>query len=374
VNKRVIAAAALAAGLFVHTQGFTQVPINPSTSASTAADAATMSGPEKEARKIWRAVMKNIPVPGQGCFHVKYPNVGWEHLDCEETQPRAHHVPPRPTHGAPDIVGGGLNDYIAQVNGLISDASGKFPFVTGDTSETIAGGGTGAIAGPNEYSLQINTNDNGSTNACKNHLHCSVWQQFVYSTDYNQRGHAALYIQYWLLSWDASCPSGWWKVTNPSSTEIDCYKNSESLAVPDVPVTELGDVALYVTVVNGGADGVEFVFGDDYWQLTAEDSVLDVASVWNQAEFNVFGDADGSQAQFNRGSKITVQLGIYDNSHAAPTCVGHTGTTGETNNLNLGTCEAFTGPLDSPIPYIEFSESWPWPVLPPGICLACVAE
>jgi len=48
-----------------------------------------------------------------------------------------------------------------------------------------------------------------------------------------------------------------------------------------------------------------------------------------------------------------VKVALTDGSGAAPTCVADAGSTGETNNLNLGSCAATSGTT----PYIEFIES-----------------
>jgi hypothetical protein len=44
---------------------------------------------------------------------------------------------------------------------------------------------------------------------------------------------------------------------------------------------------------------------------------------------------------------------VNDGSTNAPTCLANAGTTGETNNLNLGPCTATGGTA----PYIQFTES-----------------
>ena len=48
-----------------------------------------------------------------------------------------------------------------------------------------------------------------------------------------------------------------------------------------------------------------------------------------------------------------MKVALTDGSTAAPTCVANAGSTGETNNLNLGSC-AVTG---GTTPYIQFNES-----------------
>ena len=96
-----------------------------------------------------------------------------------------------------------------------------------------------------------------------------------------------------------------------------------------------------------------FTNGTTAYTLSAKDSVLDIASVWDQTEFNVVGNAGGSEAEFNSGSSITVKLAVSDGSTATPTCAANAGSTGESNNLTLGSCTATGGTT----PSIEFTES-----------------
>ena len=37
-------------------------------------------------------------------------------------------------------------------------------------------------------------------------------------------------------------------------------------------------------------------------------------------EFNIIGDGGGSEANFNSGTKLTVEIAVNDGSTAAPTC------------------------------------------------------
>ena len=390
MNKRIIAAAALVAGLLLQTQGFTQVPIT--TSASTVADAGKMSDPEKAARRTWAAVMKNIPVPGKGCFHVSYPNVAWESVECKEAKPRVHHASRRPAVLAPAYAGFG-NDYIAgSTQGLIFEAHGHF-FISGVTSETNYPNNdceppeNCGILGQNDYSLQLNTNQ-AYTPACNGNGNCTVWQQFIYSTD-SQQGGALLGMQYWLLNF-GNCPSGWQHPSNEGGTPdtVDCYMNSQAVPTANIPVTDLGNVMLqgWASPANGTDfnDCVFLNYGDEWFSAVCAASVLDIGSVWTQAEFNVFGDLDSSQADFNPGSQIVVQLGIENGSNYPPVCLlgapnnkpiafPGQGTTGETNSLTLGTCQTgvgpvVTGPVSEFEPYIEFVEYQPVPSIP---CTTC---
>jgi hypothetical protein len=434
-SRLAITAAALAAGLLVQAQGYTQVPV----STGHVADAKTMSGPEKAARDTWRATLKNVPLPGRGCFHVSYPNVAWESVGCKEVKPRPRPPSVNRTVGAPGAGDG--TDYVAQTQGLISFAAGKF-FISDVTTESNANTPAtlnipnvnleSLITGSNEYSLQLNTNNlctstsppqwcvsittetstGGTTTqsyphttACGDYGDCHVWQQFIYATDYNcydgqvwsPCGEGALFMQYWLYNWTppivivnpdgttttiSTCPKDgtWWQ------SGTTCWKNSKSPpGLPDIPVADLGDVILTGSATIGGDDTIWLEYGDDSWAVSAEDGSkkggIDIASVWNQAEFNIVGDMSLSEAQFNYGAQITVLLGIWDGSQTAPTCLNNVGTTGEINDMTLGNCvtgagteiyfdgcanqNSACGPTSWFLPYIEFSESHPY------VCLAC---
>jgi hypothetical protein len=86
------------------------------------------------------------------------------------------------------------------------------------------------------------------------------------------------------------------------------------------------------------------------------DTFTDIASGWSEAEFNVLGNAGGSEAEFNTPVSLTAKIAVSDGSTTAPTCLPPSdidGTTGETNNLNAGTCTATGGSA----PFIQFTES-----------------
>jgi hypothetical protein len=309
---------------------------------------------ESVAQAEWRASMGQNPTPAEGCFHASYPNIVWEKVECMTGQPRAHPVHVKPTDPEAETVGNGY-DYVAKAKGLITIATGSFDIkgVTSEQGVGVAKYHNDGILGPNDYSLQINTNDLLTTDACAGgNGDCHVWQQFVYATDFGvstQTGKtiAGLLMQYWLLDYGSGCPSGW------SSHGNDCYKDSKIGGLLNVPPADLGKVVLQATASPGGNDSVTFQYKTDLYNITASDSVLDIGSVWDKAEFNVVGDAGGSRADFNKGSSITVKLELGDGSRSAPTCVANDGTTGETNNLNLGKCAAFS----SPNPRIQFTES-----------------
>jgi hypothetical protein len=307
--------------------------------------------PETAARTNWRATMKQVPAPDKGCFHASYPNLAWETVDCATEPPRA------PTHARPtadklEVVGNG-NDYVAQAAGLISSATGGFSIsgVTSEKSVGVAAFKDAGILGTNEYSVQLNTNDKLTTSRCAGHSGCTVWQQFVYATDYYSAGKAAVFMEYWLLNWGSSaCPSGWGK------SDSDCVVNSPLAPAPDIPIKDLGQLELGASTQAGLFDTVTLYYGSDVVTMTWFDSMLDISSVWDKVEFNVVGDAGGSQAQFNNGSSIKVAIAFFDGSSAKPICLANGGTTGETNNLNLGSCTVSVGIFGLPN-LMQFSES-----------------
>jgi len=307
---------------------------------------------EAQAQASWRADIARIEVPADGCFQAAYPNLYWERVACRVGQPRSHSVPPKVKEGGSDVVGNGY-DYAALVTGLISKADGSFPSVTGVTHEQSAGVpafGDGGELGPNEYSLQVNTNYTGTTAACQGHSGCVVWQQFIYATDQINENEGAVFMQYWLLGWgDTACPAGFFSDDDSG----DCYTNSNAVIVPDVKITHFADETITGSAVSGGNDTVRFTHNDHSYSVSGLDSMLDIATVWNEVEFNVVGDGGGSRADFNKGSSITVDLAVTSGSSAKPTCKKKAGSTGETNNLDLGPCTASGGAT----PAIEFTES-----------------
>ena len=311
--------------------------------------AAQTADADAAAHANWLAVISHNTDLGEGCFRASYPNVDWQQVECKELHPRVHTVVHKPGEG---MVTGNGDDYVAQSSGLTSGALGSFSTVTGVKTEKsvgVAEYGDGGILGANEYSLQLNTNFTGTTAACDGHSGCLVWQQFIYATDYAVEGEAAVFMQYWLINWgDSACPSGF-----GSDGEGDCYGNSNYVSAPDVKPTSLAGLSLSGAAKNGGNDTVVFTDGTTAYSVSGKDSVLDISQVWQQSEFNIVGDAGGSRADFNKPVSITVKLALTDGTTSAPTCVSDAGTTGESNNLNLGSCSTASGSS----PSIQFTES-----------------
>jgi hypothetical protein len=280
----------------------------------------------------WRASIVASPSNQEGCFHASFPSLTWEQIECVE-------APDHPVgHPAlvPETVGNG-DDFAAEVtSGLISQTVGTFPTVTGVTSETDGK--------KNTYSIQLNSNFMSGTAACDGVSGCLSWLQYVYSSS-----EKAAFMQYWLIG-IGTCPSsGGWM----SDGEGDCYKNSAAVTVPTIAITSLSQLKMSGTAIKGGKDTLVFTNGTEAYTTSGADTVADLATAWTASEFNVIGDGGGSEAVFNKGSSVTVKVAVTNGTTNAPKCVANDGTTGETNNLTLGSCSAKSGSS----PYIQFTES-----------------
>jgi hypothetical protein len=285
--------------------------------------------------KNWRDVLAKPPSEQKGCFTAKYPNPQWQKVPCV-TPPN---VPYRPAHaGGGSIVGNGY-DYVATTTKLISSARGVIVDTSGILDE--ADGGTA-----NRYSLQLNTNTFANTPACntaKTPSQCKGWEQFVYSNG------GSAFIQYWLLNYATTCPGGW------NTFGADCWKNAPSAAsYGPQPITELQGLTLS-GAASAGNDSIVISGADGNASAANVDSVLSLVNFFKNAEFNVFGDCCGSQANFNSGVSILVSTIVVGGSTAAPGCATD-GTTGETNNLTLAASCAEVG---GGLPAVVFSESNP---------------
>jgi hypothetical protein len=297
--------------------------------AQTAAPGTAAVSAEALMQENWREMIARTSVPHEGCFQAEFPDAVWVETGCS-VAPDKVYVPHG--HGGRQTVGNGV-DYAAGVSDLISSSVGSFPGVTGVTSERDGGSDV--------YSIQLNSNFM-STAACNGHAGCLAWEQFVYSS-YEQQA----FMQYWLIDYGNSCPGGW------NAYSGSCYRNSAAVNVPTQAISALSQLKMSATAVAGGNDTLVFTTPTKAYSTTGKDSVTDLATAWKQSEFNIVGDGGGSKATFNAGSSITVRVAVAHGSTAAPSCASNAGTTGETNNLKLGSCSAFGGAT----PYIQFKES-----------------
>jgi hypothetical protein len=211
----------------------------------------------------------------------------------------------------------------------------SFPSITGLTSETNDGSS-------NTYSLQLNSSYYVSPvcQTATDPADCRAWMQFVYSNS------GGAFMEVWLIDYGFTCPSGWGQYSN------DCVLNSNQVNVPTQTLAELADIKVAGAAVAGGNDTVKLTTSSKAYAVTMADSVVDLAQGWNTAEYNIFGDGGGSQADFNAGTTIRIKVQVKDGSTTAPVCETD-GFTLETNNLGLNKCRTTGGKK----PSIMFSES-----------------
>ncbi len=312
------------------------------------ADTVGAADPESVAREHWRAVMmQNLPQEA-GCFRESYPNLVHEKVACHAGPSPVHPMRRRAADEVPFEVGN-RDDHVAETKGKTFWAGGSFLDVSvhSEASVGVAATGYAGSLGPNEYSLQVNTNNNRrTTNGCNGgNSDCHVWQQFVYSTD------KGVFIQYWLLNY-GKCPNSKWNQSGQN-----CFINGGNVAeAPNFTIGDLARLSLHAAAQAGGLDCA--VLYDDTgagWGACEPDSQLDISSVWDQTEFGIFGNGGDSEAQFSFGTSFATLLQVNDGSGTAPTCLSDAGTTGESTNLTLGKCEPLTG--NGLYPRIRFTES-----------------
>ncbi|MFZ0363236.1 MAG: hypothetical protein WAL67_03415 [Candidatus Cybelea sp.] len=294
--------------------------------------------PNSAQLQSWRSAIAHAPTPSKGCYTAVYPLTTWVKVACVAAPNRPYI--PRIGGGRSQTVGNG-NDYAAVTSTLTSNAVGSFPVVRRLKSETDGGRA-------NVYSLQLNSNFMSGDQACagaSNPSQCLGWLQYVYSSS----EHAA-FMQYWLIRYTGGtvhCPAGW------NTATPDCWKNSAAIVAPQEVVTDLPQINLSGNAVSGGLDTLVFMDGANAYSTTGQDSVMFLSAGWTGSEFNIIGDGGGSEAVFNAGTALTVQIDLTDGTDAVPTCKAHDGTTGETNNLNLKTCKARGGA----VPRVRFKEA-----------------
>ena len=322
-------------------------------------------------QETWRMAMHHTPAPTEGCFHASYPSTQWEKVQCAPAPAYRSALPS--VRNETEVIGNG-SDFVAETPSghTFTSVVGSFPTATGISSEKSVGVpafGDGGILGTNEYTLQVNTNFYHSA-ACGSYTNCLAWQQYVMSTNTpvsltssSLTNETEVFIEYWLIDYGknrrASCPSGF--INGGADAEgpgVDCVQNTAATLIykGQLPITDLGGETLSGTATAGGTDAATFTYGGNAYTATVKDSYTDIASGWTEAEFNVVGNAGGSEAVFNSGVTIMAKLALTYGSTTAPTCLPPSdidGTTGETNNLNAGSCSAAGGSA----PYIDFTET-----------------
>ena len=304
--------------------------------AATAGDSS-----DDDAQSSWREVIATMPT-ADGCFQATYPSMEWESIACTAAPNRAIGTPHAKisSPGADALDGGFLvgngADYALHVPGRITTSTGSFPRVSGVTSESDGGVRNG-------YSIQLNSNFMTGTAACRGVAGCLSWAQFVYSSE-----ERAVFIQNWLIG-IGRCPDSTWINAGGG----DCFKNSAAVSAPTIAITSLANLKMTGSAASGGNDSLVFANGSTAFRTSERDTVTGLSGAWHECEFNIIGDGGGSEAVFNRGASVSVEITAASGSTAAPTCIANDGTTGETNNLTLGPCTTAGGAT----PNIQFTES-----------------
>lgn len=308
-----------------------------------------LSPEELKLRVDWRTSMAQIPLPEKACFQAAYPDKLWVAVPC--TTPPPFPMLPRRGH-RPLTVGNGSDVSAEAPAGFISATTGTFA-VAGVTSESALLDNVGSPVA-DAYTLQINTNF-FSSSACAGSPNpdCLAWEQFVF-LNYGS-GSGALFIQYWLIQYNATCPAGedWNQFSFSGSSDIYCWKNNSvgAAAVTNQPITNLAHLAMTGSV-SVSADRNLISAGTMMWAVPG-DNTVDAAAGWQISEFNVVGPGGGSQANFNSGATVTPRVEITYHGAGSPICVPE-GFTGETNNLSFGP----TAPAASPPgPALLFTQS-----------------
>ena len=300
----------------------------------------------------WHKNMSSIPTPSVGCFMALFPNLVWQKTTC--ASPRSGHEASQ----APSTVGNG-NDFVAESPSTrIGSAVGSFLSVTGLTSETDVCVGpspfcTSGGEGPNAYSLQENTEGGAPGQGFPVTFYGWVgtgWEQFIYD---NTPSSGYVWIEYWLLNYlatnNACPPASQDPPGNPSGDNwfvvgSDCVFNTAVQTTPYEAPTSISSLSLAAYADLDGVDEAQLcVTGGSCYDWTEPATILNLYQQWDLAEFNILGYIDGSQAQFNSGTTITVSNALKDqsgNSIAPVTPCPNDGQTGETNNLNLGSCSS----------------------------------
>ena len=311
-----------------------------------------ISPEEIKRRQDWNKSMMQKPVPKKGCFNAAYPKTEWQEVPCV----KAPNIPAIPRHGPRPAVVGNNNDISAGApSGHITQAIGHFENVTNVTSES----GPIANSGPavtDAYTLQINTDFFTDATACAGSPNpgCQAWEQWILWNNGSSAGSASM--QYWLIAYNANCPTGqnWNQIPLYGGTY--CWKNSaNAVSVPNQPITTMANWTFTGTATSTG-DSVRMSTGTNVYPATG-DNAVSASTGWNIAEFNIFGyggnNLGGGTASFNAGASANTRTEIIYGGNSAPNCVAQ-GFTAEMNNLSFGP----TAPTaTAPGPAVIFEES-----------------
>lgn len=287
--------------------------------AMAAGQAAAPAGASPQ-QAIWRDDITRIAAPTTGCYTARFPVRVWHRVHCAKPPGKPRDPAVFLNAQRSQVVGGG-HDWSLSSPTSISIAQGSFSGVNA-VSETDS-----MMGGSNNYTVQLNSNYLFTTGACSGIQNCFAWQQFIYDS-----GESRGFIESWT-------PSG--------------FTDSVSIYVPQLPVSQLGSLVMNAQVAGGrrGMDSLTITIGPNAYRVAVPDNLVGLASNWTGAEFNVFGEGNGSRAIFSPGTRLG--LVVQANGQNRPISCQSIGYTGESNNLSLSpTCNAQPAP-----PLIGFSES-----------------
>ncbi|MGI0091109.1 MAG: hypothetical protein ACREBS_05325 [Nitrososphaerales archaeon] len=281
----------------------------------------------------WKQTVLANPVSSVGCYEASYPSTDWQAVQCG-TAPSAIMT-----------VGNFCCDKVGQVpsGDNIQTSTGDFGAISGLTSETDN------VSGTNYYSIQDNTNHFSTSYGTFGTV--TGFMQFIFQNDPGST-KGIVFIQYWLLNYPAShqntCPNTNAYLSRWTAQNGACVADSGTMNTTSLEnIGNLGYLSLagYAKCSNCGSND-EVLFCSQYncWTVVEPDSILSLASRWTNSEWNIFGYNDYSQAQFNSGTSLTVDvyLSISGGGSFTPSCIS-TSYTGETNNLSVGSCSTSSG-------------------------------
>jgi hypothetical protein len=344
----------------------------------------------------WRKTILKTPRPKKACYKATYPETQWEEVPCI-TPPHKLYPPKRGGMIRTVIVGGAGPDFSAE-SSHVSEAEGSFDSVTGVTSECAVAcpnqvcpanpSCTGAPA--NAYSLQLNTEafvDTAAPSPCSTSptpASCKEWEQFVYDTT------GSGFIQYWLITYGpagTSCPTprsglcalgipqtdGWCPFQFTATGPVYCVVNAaQGAGAPIEPITSLGELKVKGSAagVHGATDEIAITVTPtmgpaQVFTAPGNNYFPHLENLWQDAEFNVFGDGSGDQAVFNSGSTLVVRTAVDTGLTSGPGC-GVASFTGESNNMTLSNAPPAASP--GSLPALVFSESFPPPAGAAATC------
>jgi hypothetical protein len=317
----------------------------------------------------WRKSILKTPRAKVGCFAADYPGKQWHKVPCGKPNGKLY-LPSRGGVVRTEQVGGtGGTDFSAQVTGNISQAEGSFDNVA-VSSESNSNGTA------NAYSLQLNTNHLNNAKACSTapDSGCYGWEQFVYDSS------GSTQIQYWLINWGpqgvncsqpgTSCPrpqgascrqgfassDGWCPQSVPGFTDVLYVVDAASPPpASSEPATSLQQLKVTGFAPSGSTpDSMAMSVAGHVTTGNGGNYFTDLGSLWQTAEFNVFGDGGGDGANFSTGSTIIVRTSVVSGTSSGPIC-DEQSFTGESNNLILVATAATPAP--SQFPSLVFTES-----------------